>query len=305
MQRAIAESLQQHSPLESHFLNVWLRSIVQDRPGGSVLVLSSEQLRTVLMPAFRLLRPANSYYSVTAPVLGHQDWGRAKLTWKRWCDVHRPSATPATLFSNSRAEQGVPYVLERRPEMVEFVPLSEALLEQRRPELIVFLVELPDNFNFSMLVDLQQRRLELISCVHRYVDFFQAKEWQDTVIWFTLFQFSVRLKTTITSVIRFNPGLEFCTLTSMFYLMLRLKFELPYESAALTCTAATLQCFIRQLLGTSTESIAVRSNLFWGEQASRSQSPTQTGSWPTRMRQREDGDDDDDADESRPLSATR
>lgn len=259
MRKAVEECISLRTGINPQLLIRWCESLCNKEP-DSLLCVDTDTFKNTIIPAFLKLRPENSYYTNARPELGNVNPGRARLTLSRFLEA--TERRPHSFCGPTHAEEGVPLALENVSEVAKFIPYSEALLNRKSVKFIVVLVEFADNVCFVILVDLVRCKLEVVSCVHDRLTFQQAKEMEDALVWFSLFQFHKRVQPVRS--IKIKPQLHLHTLAIALYLMLRLHYSLSYESAAMTCTLPNLQRFIGHIDGTCTEDIQVKSNLMFG-----------------------------------------
>lgn len=241
-------------PLDSRLLLDWVLSLcpLHQHSCTCTVFISSEVLRQIIHPAYLALKPpedkANGpQYGRDAP-MAMPRW--TKITLAKWLDATRKQAKLAPSIapnaSPARAAAGLPYILERNPEIRPFADFSERLLETS-PRHVIFLIRLQGDFNFAFVADLERRRLEVVTCVHSKLEYSLVAELERCVIWFVLFQFSRLMVPTRVIRIPEPPGLHYCTVLTIFYTFLRIRKRLSYEQAGLLCTEQNLvqfmQCF--------------------------------------------------------------
>lgn len=258
MRKAVRDCLQLRSPIDPQLLISWSKTLCEAEP-ESLLCITTEEFKNVIIPAFIKLRPSNSYYTDARPEVNNINPGRARLTLARLLEA--TERRPLSFCGPIHAEQGVPHGDSSSPELARFIAYSKALLERKTIQYMMVIIEFDDNLCCAILVDLSMGKLEVLSNLHIRLTYNQAKEWEDALIWFSLFQFHKRVVPLRS--LKVSPEPHIFTLAIAMYLMLRLRYKLTRESAALTCTLANLHRFIGHIEGTCTEDIQVVSNLFF------------------------------------------
>lgn len=263
MKAAVRECMASKLSIDPELIQQWSQTLCRESVCGpsSLLYISSSEIKESVLPAFKFLGPPKE--NGFAPDF---DIGRARLTLSKFVEAVKGAPT-SRITGPVRADDTIPEQLRKNPELINFFPYSKRLLQEwegRRPDYILATIAFPDNLCFSMLADLERRKLEVVSTIHGKLDYSQAKSWEDAVAWFILYQFSARVQPVRVISPKLKPELHLNSLLIALYLMLRLCYGVNFESASLTCTKFNLQRFVDAIQGRpDTESITVHSNLMF------------------------------------------
>jgi hypothetical protein len=151
-----------------------------------------------------------------------------------------------------RAEDGVPFILKQKhPELKAFSKYIKTITEPVKVQAVVSVVLLEQGFNYLIFIDLKRGKLEVVACVLQKVPDRIATEIIHALAWFSLFRFKRRVSAT--EIVRGKIQIPFgyCTVLSLFYSMLRMRFELTMEKAGRAITVNNLNNFLKHFLSES------------------------------------------------------
>lgn len=225
------------APIALQHLKPWLESF-----GPHVLVISSDVLSQTILPAYHLLKPAHIAHEMTVLTLPRPSTGKLSLA---------ATVVPLQpqLATDVRADDGLPVLLKaKHPELKGFRKYVKSITQPESIRFVAVIVELVEGYNYLLLTDLQTRRLEVAACVLAKLPDATAREIENAVTWFAMYRFRRRVSATPVLRSKVLPPFAYCTVISLLYSMLRIRFDFAMEKAAPAITVLNLGRFLKHFL---------------------------------------------------------
>jgi hypothetical protein len=119
---------------------------------------------------------------------------------------------------------------------------------------VVSVIQLENNYNYLIFIDLKRGKLEIVACLLQKVSDRVANEIVHALAWFSLFRFKKRVSATEIVRGKIQIPFPYCTALGLYYIMLRVYFQLSMERTGRAITVGNLNNFLKHFLTTPSDS---------------------------------------------------